>query len=270
MDQETALKMHYDSVANEYDGVNQGVEHILSRLKNIPSKSSVLDVGCGTGNLTLRLVEVNSFKRVVGIDLSDGVLNIARKHAKDSHLKNFEFLNSSACSLPFDDEEFDIVVSNMVLQLIPDQQKAFTEMVRVLKPSGFAVLQFLGGGDMIPEIMEVFYAVWNKVLPDREHPKLFYKLTIEMIEKYFTDLGIKKFNITPRQNIMKIEKADMEKYLGFFRLVGSFWKWDIEEEKAEQIENLMDSQIKDKVASMGYFSITGNRLLVEFTKPEIL
>ena len=110
MDLESALKLHYDTFATEYDGVDQGVERIVSRLK-IPPGSEILDIGCGTGNLTLRLPEINSFKRVVGIDLSDGVLNVAKKNARDLNLKNCEFLRANACQLPFDDGEFGSIVS---------------------------------------------------------------------------------------------------------------------------------------------------------------
>jgi ubiquinone/menaquinone biosynthesis C-methylase UbiE len=165
MDQEAAIRSHYDSFAEEYAGIDQSTRRILSRLEISP-RSSVLDIGCATGNLTLRLPERGSPRRAVGIDLSGKALSIAKERARD--LQNFGFLRASACRLPFGEEAFDIVVSNIVFHLIPDQQNALAEVVRVLKPSGAAVLQFLGGGDVTPEMVEVVHNAWREVLPEVE------------------------------------------------------------------------------------------------------
>ena len=72
MDREAALREHYDAFAADYVGVNQGVEDILSCFQ-VASGASVLDIGCGTGNLTFRLPEAGAAGRIVGIDISDGV-----------------------------------------------------------------------------------------------------------------------------------------------------------------------------------------------------
>jgi ubiquinone/menaquinone biosynthesis C-methylase UbiE len=266
MDQEGAIKLHYDTFASEYDGVDQGVERVLSRLKIAPG-SEILDVGCGTGNLTLRLPEMNSFRRVVGIDVSDGVLNVARKHTQELRLRNFEFLRASACRLPFNDEEFDCVVSNMVFHLVPDQEKALAEIARVLKSSGSAVLQFLGGGDVVPEMSKIIRNSWNKILPEKKPPNLFYEVTVEMAKEYLSNLGIDKFEIAWRRDVMKIKEPDVPPFLEFFKLVGDFWQWDISKGAAKRVNDLITKQVKSKAASTGYFSNTVNVLLIEFTKP---
>src|SRR3989339_604099 len=129
MNLENALKTHYDTFSAEYDGIDQGVEQIVSKL-NITPGLKILDIGCGTGNLTFRLPQIDSFNRIVGIDLSEGVLNIAKNHALGLGLKNCEFLRADARQLPFGDEEFDYVVSNMVFHLIPDRRKVLSEMFR--------------------------------------------------------------------------------------------------------------------------------------------
>jgi ubiquinone/menaquinone biosynthesis C-methylase UbiE len=266
MDQECAMRLHYDTFAKEYDGVDQGVERVLSKLKIAPG-SEILDIGCGTGKLTLRLPEIDSFRRVVGIDLSDGVLNVARKHAQDLHLRNFEFLRASAWQLPFDDERFDSVVSNMVFHLVPDQERAFAEIVRVLKSSGSAVLQFLGGGDVAPEMSRIIRNSWNRILPEKDAPNLFYEVTVEMAKEYLANLGIDKFEIAWRRDVMKIKEPDVPPFLEFFKLVGDFWQWGISKEAAKRVKDLITKQVKSKAASTGYFSNTVNVLLIEFTKP---
>ncbi|MHC4476190.1 MAG: class I SAM-dependent methyltransferase [Planctomycetota bacterium] len=266
MDQEGAIRLHYDTFAKEYDGIDQGVERVLSRLKIAP-RSDILDVGCGTGNLTLRLPEMNSFRRVVGIDISDGVLDVARKHARDLRLRNFEFLRASACRLPFNDEEFDCVVSNMVFHLVPDQAKALAEIVRVLKSSGSAVLQFLGGGGVAPEMSRIIGDSWNKILPEKDPPNLFYRMTVAMAKVYLTGLGIDRFEMAWCRDVMKIKGPDVPRFLEFFKLVGYFWQWGVSKEAAKRVKDLITREVKSKAASTGYFSNTVNVLLIEFTKP---
>jgi ubiquinone/menaquinone biosynthesis C-methylase UbiE len=272
MDQETAIRLHYDTFASEYDGVDQGVERVLSRLK-IPPGSKILDIGCGTGNLTLRLPEINSFQRIVGTDLSDGVLTIARKHANDLGLRNCEFFRADACRLPFDDEEFDCVVSNMVFHLISDRRKALAEIVRVLKASGSAVLQFIGGGNAVPEIVEIVCSAWDEILPEETSSNLLYKVlvekkvTIEMLEQDMANLGIDSFEITWRRDVMRIEEPNVPRFLEFFKLVGDFWQWAVSKEAAIHIKGLIAKQIKSRVDSTGYFPHAVNVLLIEFLKP---
>ena len=272
MDLESAIKLHYDTFATEYDGVDQSVECVLSKLK-IPPESKILDVGCGTGNLTLRLPEINSFRGIVGTDLSDGVLTIARKHANDMGLKNCEFLRADACQLPFDDEEFDCVVSNMVFHLISNRREVLAEIVRVLKPAGTVVLQFMGGGDVAPEMMEILCKAWNQVLPEENSSNLLYKalvekrITITMLEKDMAELGIDSFEITWHRDVMKITEADIPGFLQFFKLVGDFWQWSINKEAAENIKGLIAEKVKSVARSTGYFSHTVNSLLIEFAKP---
>jgi ubiquinone/menaquinone biosynthesis C-methylase UbiE len=266
MDREAALRSHYDAFAEEYAGIDQSTERILSRIE-IPPESSILDIGCATGNLTLRLPERGSPKRAVGIDLSGKALSIAKEHAWALSLQNLQFLCASARHLPFGEEEFDIVVSNIVFHLIPDQQNALAEVVRVLKPSGAAVLQFLGGGDVTPEMVEVVHNAWSEILPSAEPPQIFYKLTVEMAEKYLTNLEIDDFEIVWRRRVMRIGDAKIQRFLEFFRLVGSFWRWGLDTEVADRIENLIAGQVMSQVASEGHFTNTVNHLLIEFTKP---
>jgi ubiquinone/menaquinone biosynthesis C-methylase UbiE len=266
MDQETAIRSHYDVFAEEYDAVDQLVGHLLSRLQIQPD-SSILDIGCATGNLTLRLPEVCSPQKVVGVDLSGRTLSIARTHAQEAGLGNFEFLCASACWLPFGEKVFDVVMSNIVFHLIPDQKQALAEVVRVLRPSGTALLQFLGGGEVAPEMMEIIRAAWSEVLPETDPPQLFYRLSVQKAEEYLTDLGIADFEITWRRRVMRIGQTVVQRYLDFFRLVGYFWRWGLDAETADRIEERVVNEVMNQVASNGYFVNTANHLLMEFTKP---
>jgi ubiquinone/menaquinone biosynthesis C-methylase UbiE len=97
----------------------------------------VLDVGCGTGVLSLLALQKGAAKVVCG-DISNHMLKQAKVKA-DKQGYGFEcidFRQLDAESLPFEDASFDFVMTGMALGLIPDQDKAIKEMVRVLRPSG--------------------------------------------------------------------------------------------------------------------------------------
>jgi SAM-dependent methyltransferase len=264
MDIEAALQLHYDTFAKQYDGTDQGTGLILSRLE-LPEQASVLDIGCGTGNLALRLPEKGTLSRVVGVDLSEGVLEIARRHARDRQLGYFEFLQANARDLPFADDEFDAVVSNMVFQLIPDQRKAFSEAARVLKPSGVALLQFQGGGEVAAEWMEVFRQAWRSVIHEQEPPVLIQKLTVGTVEDHLSILGIRDFDISWRHRTRRLSCADVPKVIEFGQVVIGFWRWELADEQVRRIDEDIARQVAEKAAN-GTLTNTVNILLVEFRK----
>lgn len=101
----------------------------------------VLDAGCGTGYLAIRLAKAGA--RVTGIDLSPRMVETTRRNAQAAGVALS--LHTSSCSAmhPLTDASFDRVVSNYVLMDLPDLSGAIHECARVLRPGGFAVLVFL-------------------------------------------------------------------------------------------------------------------------------
>ncbi len=97
----------------------------------------VLDVGCGAGTDTLVAAQmVGPEGRVTGIDMTPEMLAKARGAAEEMGATNVDFVEGEIERLPFDDECFDVVISNGVIDLIPDKDAVFSELFRVLKPSG--------------------------------------------------------------------------------------------------------------------------------------
>ena len=97
----------------------------------------VLDLGCGAGTDTLVAAQmVGPEGRVVGIDMTPEML--AKAHAATAELgaTNVELLEAEAERLPFPDASFDVVISNGVIDLIPDKDAVFAEIYRVLAPGG--------------------------------------------------------------------------------------------------------------------------------------
>ena len=97
----------------------------------------VVDVGSGAGTDTLIAARmVGSEGRVIGVDMTPAMLAKARRAALDAGLQNVEFRESTAEALPVEDAWADVVISNGVLNLMPDKDAGLAEMARVLKPGG--------------------------------------------------------------------------------------------------------------------------------------
>ena len=97
----------------------------------------VLDLGCGAGTDTLVAAQmVGPEGRVVGIDMTPEMLAKARAATAELGATNVELLEAEAERLPFFDASFDVVISNGVIDLIPDKDAVFAEIYRVLAPGG--------------------------------------------------------------------------------------------------------------------------------------
>jgi len=116
-------------------------EALLKEIMPLEGKK-ILDVGCGTGDTVLELTKkVGSKGKAVGIDFSEEGIEKAKKKAVELGLEKVtEFRVADAEELPFKDNYFDVVISECVVCLTPDKQKALSEKTRVLKPGGKIVM----------------------------------------------------------------------------------------------------------------------------------
>ncbi|MGI6486052.1 MAG: class I SAM-dependent methyltransferase [Tepidanaerobacteraceae bacterium] len=93
----------------------------------------VLDVGCGTGNFSLKLARMGL--KVTGIDISDNMLKVAENKARAEGLI-IDFINMDAHDMKFEDNSFDAVISMAVIEFICEPEKTLKEMFRVVKKGG--------------------------------------------------------------------------------------------------------------------------------------
>jgi SAM-dependent methyltransferase len=97
----------------------------------------VLDVGCGAGMDSLIAAQmVGPTGSVTGIDMTPEMIAKARRSVAESGLGTVTIVEGSAERLPFADASFDVVISNGVIDLIPDKDAVFSEIARVLRPGG--------------------------------------------------------------------------------------------------------------------------------------
>jgi SAM-dependent methyltransferase len=107
------------------------------KLGRLDPGERVLDLGSGAGTDSLIAAQMVGPKgRVTGIDMTPQMLTKARGAAAAMGAENVEFVEAEAERLPFADESFDVVVSNGVIDLIPDKDAVLSELFRVLAPGG--------------------------------------------------------------------------------------------------------------------------------------
>jgi ubiquinone/menaquinone biosynthesis C-methylase UbiE len=112
----------------------------LDKVRNYHREQKVLDLGCGTGVVTLALAE-RGFK-VIALDHSSEMIEIARQKARSLNLlTQIQFIIGDVEHLEFNDEEFDGVTCQGVLHHLRDMSLSLTELSRVLKHKGFFIFQ---------------------------------------------------------------------------------------------------------------------------------
>ncbi len=122
----------------------------------ISEGDTVIDLGSGAGNDAFVAREiVGEGGRVYGLDFARAMLTKARANAKKLGFINVEFLKGDIEDMPFKDNLSDVIVSNCVLNLVPDKEKAFNEIYRVMKPGGhFCVSDIVLSGELPDELVK--------------------------------------------------------------------------------------------------------------------
>ena len=140
-------------------------------LDTVQAGETVLDIGSGGGIDCFEAARlVGASGRVIGIDMTDTMLEIARHHAPivAKNLgyphSNTEFRKGMADAMPVEDASIDLIISNCVINLAPDKRKVFREMYRVLKPGGRFTISDIVSDQVVPQYMVHDAAKWGDCL----------------------------------------------------------------------------------------------------------
>lgn len=150
----------------------------------IHTGDTVLDLGSGAGNdAFLARSLVGDSGRVIGVDMTPAMIQRARANAELVGARNVEFRLGDIEALPVDDGEVDAIVSNCVLNLVPNKVIAFEEMYRVLKPGGhFCVSDIVSRGEL-PEsargIAELYAGCISGAIDESAYVRLLEKAGFE-------------------------------------------------------------------------------------------
>jgi arsenite methyltransferase len=144
----------------------------------------VLDLGSGGGiDVLLSAKRVGPTGRAYGLDMTDEMLELARKNAAAAGAGNVEFLKGDIESIPLPDESVDVIISNCVINLSADKGEVLREAFRVLKPGGrFAVSDVVVRGEIPTEVrrsMELWVGCVAGALEEREFEALLREVGFE-------------------------------------------------------------------------------------------
>ena len=110
---------------------------IPTDVAKIRSGDVVVDLGSGAGNdVFVARTLVGEGGHVIGVDMTEAMIEKARRNAESLQVKNVEFRLGQIEELPIANDTADVVISNCVLNLVPNKRKAFSETFRILKPGG--------------------------------------------------------------------------------------------------------------------------------------
>ncbi|MDN3724529.1 bifunctional demethylmenaquinone methyltransferase/2-methoxy-6-polyprenyl-1,4-benzoquinol methylase UbiE [Aequorivita sp. SDUM287046] len=145
------VEQMFDTISENYDGLNRiislgsDIKWRKKVIKMVAEKKpkTILDVATGTGDLAIQFAEKTSAEKIVGLDLSEGMLSMARKKVAGKAIaETIEFVQADSEALPFEDNTFNAITVSFGIRNFENLEKGLAEIFRVLKPGGiFVVLE---------------------------------------------------------------------------------------------------------------------------------
>lgn len=140
----------------------------------------VLDLGSGGGlDVFLAARRVGPAGKVYGLDMTDEMLELARKNQAEAGVENVEFLKGELEDIPLPDASIDVIISNCVINLSPEKGRAITEAFRVLKPGGTLAVSDIVLLDRLPEGVADDVAAWTGCVAGALHADDYLRLLLE-------------------------------------------------------------------------------------------
>lgn len=145
------VEQMFDNISENYDGLNRVISlgsDIKWRKKVIKmvgdtKPNSILDIATGTGDLAIQFAESTNAEKIVGLDLSEGMLSIAKKKVSGKPIsQKIEFIQGDSEALPFEENTFDAITVSFGIRNFENLEVGLSEILRVLKSNGiFVVLE---------------------------------------------------------------------------------------------------------------------------------
>ena len=138
----------FDTISGNYDGLNRVISFGIDikwrkkvlQLVSDKNPKTVLDIATGTGDLAILMTETSA-ERIVGLDISAGMLDVGRKKIEAKKLSDkIEMILADSENMPFENDTFDAITVAFGVRNFETLEKGLTEILRVLKPNGIFVI----------------------------------------------------------------------------------------------------------------------------------
>jgi SAM-dependent methyltransferase len=148
----------------------------------------VLDVGCGTGQLTMKLAELVGGEDVAAVDLAEAALEVCRARVPKADVRV-----ASAEDLPFGNDEFDAALAQLVVNLVDDPPRAVREMARVVRPRGVVAACFWDDEEMplLRSLWDAVRAVAPEALLGVNEQAQVGLADVEVLRHWWSDAGLR-------------------------------------------------------------------------------
>lgn len=163
----------FDTISDNYDGLNRVISlgsDVKWRKKVIKmvaetNPKTILDIATGTGDLAIQFAEKTSAEKIVGLDLSEGMLSVARKKVMGKPIaQKIEFVQADSEALPFETGFFDAITVSFGIRNFENLEKGLSEIFRVLKKDGIFVILETSVPSKFP-FKQGYYFYSKNVLP---------------------------------------------------------------------------------------------------------
>lgn len=160
---------------------------VPTQFAGIKKGNIVVDLGSGAGNdCFVARALVGAEGKVIGVDMTDTMIDKARENAEKLNFNNVEFRFGDIEKLPITANTSDVIISNCVLNLVPDKQKAFKEIFRVLKPGAhFCISDVVLNGELpenIKNAAEMYAGCVSGAIQKNEYLSIIKQIGFENIE----------------------------------------------------------------------------------------
>jgi len=229
-ERKTALKQIHPEILSKFYGCGSPIPPLLR-------DRTVLDLGCGAGRDTYLVSQLVGPKGlVIGVDMTDGQLDVARKHI-DFQMETFGFLKSNVefkkgyiedlKSIDIEDNSVDVVISNCVINLSPEKEKVFSEIFRILKLGGELYFSDVFTGRRMSDELESDPVLYGECLAGA--------LYIEDFRRLLRKVGCLDYRVASKRSI-SLNNPEIESKAGMI----DFYSMTIRAFKLHDLEDICE------------------------------
>jgi ubiquinone/menaquinone biosynthesis C-methylase UbiE len=155
---------------------------IVNRLPSIGKGSTVVDLGCGPGLLSIELCKLLPSARIIGVDPSTEMLEVARRNADEARVSNYDSRRGAAERMPLESKSVDLVVTQASLHEWDSVEEGFSEILRVLRP---------GGSLIVKDFNRNWLSPWKRALVKPFHHLGMFKYSVDDVVGFLDDTGFR-------------------------------------------------------------------------------